>query len=219
MTVKIYQQAVISSPSFCHMEGTSPLLALPGELRNVIYEYLQIDEHPLTLKRRKPRCRKAPHDKQHIKTICRFIATCRQINHEYHTLLEQSTHKSDHGVTVCIANLNFYRVINFFDDLPAYQDGSCLRIPKLIIILRMKQDNAVATAAHLRQWAEFCMGKTVEVEWVASNPHWRWISRHYSLDWFEQVRKAARRIPSDSFEVGVLQKMLEILADIEKAVR
>ncbi|KAK5730381.1 hypothetical protein LTR15_000318 [Elasticomyces elasticus] len=134
------------------MAASSHLLALPRELRNLIYEFIVVDEETLRIKQTP-----SPMNHCQLAPSSSVLLACKQINAEYLETLLKNTLDSEVMIEAVVINLDTARLRHFVRMLTPAQLRNLHAGPRL----QMKLVFTTVVSEHdteknINQWSMFC---------------------------------------------------------------
>ncbi|KAK4889703.1 hypothetical protein LTR27_011504 [Elasticomyces elasticus] len=134
------------------MAAPSPLLALPRELRNLIYEFIVVGEETLRVKQTLP-------SKNYCQLASRSstLLTCKLISDEYIETLLKNTLDNQVVIEAQVTNLETARIQEFVCLLTPTQHAVLRAGPKLGVKLTFTTKlTAAETDNGIKNWSKFC---------------------------------------------------------------
>ena len=160
--------------STCDNQLNSPLLRLPGEIRNRVYEYVFSGSETVVNHLYRNRW---PHSKK--STPVHVLATCRQIHHEASSIFWDA----------CI--INAYFVNGLVDVEVAMRTSKCARITSLVV-----NENVAWEMSHPSPTAE-----TPYILQMLPMLRKLYVQRAYAFDTIEDIVEILSGIAAEGFEV------------------
>ncbi|KAK5730380.1 hypothetical protein LTR15_000317 [Elasticomyces elasticus] len=161
------------------MASLSRLLALPRELRNIIYEFVVIsEEQTLRIKQQPP-----PQGHSHFTSSSPLLLVCKQVSAEYVESFAKNVLSPGHEemhVAVTVPDLDFAGLQTIIRSLRSAQvdhlRAKC-RLQVCLVFSYNVPGNELVTDTRIKSWARFCKSEglhaTYEVDETASR-WWDW---------------------------------------------
>lgn len=137
------------------MARTSLLLALPAELRKLIYFFVASESNFLRVKSRQTRAYKDPVRKERFISTSGLISTCREVRAEYYGALQEHAFTTADALVFNIVNLDF-RPIEIFVKSLTDEDSCKLTASAPVYVARLDiTDERTLSDTKLGRWLKF----------------------------------------------------------------
>ncbi|KAK5737926.1 hypothetical protein LTR17_006366 [Elasticomyces elasticus] len=146
------------------MDSLSPFLELPAELRNLIYEFVALEDEPYRLKTRF-KVKQA----RHIITTSSLILASHEIAEEYYSVLAKLSLTSHVKILARVTDFNFRHVIRFIKtEMSASQIADAASAKRLLVELVVSNIECVDPDTY-SVWLKFCKRNGVRAGYTLDN--------------------------------------------------